>query len=185
MSNPSQLTPLKTSRLCLRPTHKEDIPILHQKIFCDPEVTLYTLETPPKTIKESEAYVYKHFSFDENTPGMYPIIELTTHALIGYGGILPCNFLGKNEYEFGFVFAKEHWGKGFATEIGKAQIMHVFNTTNQDRILATTAPNNQGSIKVLTKLGLQFTKQIHNENRGTRDVYAVNRKTFLRTINTE
>ena len=65
--------------------------------------------------------------------------------LMGFAGILEFEYKNTKEYEFGFVLAKDFWGKGYATKIGKAQIDFAFRDMGLKRIYALTNPKNIAS----------------------------------------
>lgn len=74
-----------------------------------------------------------------------------SQVLIGLTGLNP--YLPKQpeiEWQFGVPF----WGKGFATEIGKAVILSAFSTTNITAIYGMANVQNKASIRVLEKIGM-------------------------------
>jgi RimJ/RimL family protein N-acetyltransferase len=64
--------------------------------------------------------------------------------------------------DIGFAFLPQYAGKGYAYEASK----EVLNALLKSRatIYATTIPENNSSIQLLEKLGLQFEKEIEVEN---------------------
>ena len=81
-------------------------------------------------------------------------------VLIGWCGlkILRQEINGfKNVYELGYRFHPESWGKGYASESGKAVLNYGFNTLKVDIIYASATIDNNGSNHVLRKLG--FTEK--------------------------
>ena len=55
--------------------------------------------------------------------------------------------------ELGYMFARDHWGRGFATEIGRALIAHAWTRYDWAAVEACTFTDNLGSARVLDKLG--------------------------------
>ncbi len=55
--------------------------------------------------------------------------------------------------ELGYWLAQDAWGKGFATEAGRAVLAHHFDTTEADEVRSSHFVENKGSQNVLTKLG--------------------------------
>jgi len=155
---------LESKRLKLVATIDDDIKVLCQKIFANSDVVEFTTG---RVFVESECkeFVKREFNFNGNL-GFSPIIEKKSGNLIGYGGVLP--FL--DGFEIGYIFAKEYWGKGFATEIAKAQIEFIKSILNSEQIYATVHPKNRASINVLEKLGFNFVKE-KELKRGLRRVY--------------
>ncbi|MEM9708609.1 MAG: GNAT family N-acetyltransferase [Pseudomonadota bacterium] len=62
--------------------------------------------------------------------------------------------------EIGFRFAKRAWGKGYATEAGKAVVRRVRTAKSAKRIVAIVDPNNLRSVRVVTKLGMVMEGEI-------------------------
>lgn len=60
---------------------------------------------------------------------------------------------GVHDGELGYIIGRDHWGKGFASEICAALLDHVFQHSDLQRIIARVARTNAGSIRVLEKLG--------------------------------
>ena len=62
----------------------------------------------------------------------------------------------KNVYELGYRFLPEFWGKGYATESGKAVLEYGFYQMNLSKIYACVDIENSGSDKILKdKLGFE------------------------------
>lgn len=115
---------LETTRLILRTVNHEDIPQLYKKIFSDIEVIKLTFGNELFNLEECTKFIKENCNFDKEI-GLSAIIEKQTNTLIGLGGVLQCEYLNQKDYEIGFILAKEFWGKGYATEIGQAQIDYV------------------------------------------------------------
>ena len=57
----------------------------------------------------------------------------------------------------GYMFARQHWGRGFATEMGRALIAHAFAAYDWPSIEACVFDENPASARVLVKLGFDET----------------------------
>jgi len=55
--------------------------------------------------------------------------------------------------EVGWSLAREHWGKGYATEAGRAAIDYAFGTLGWDRVIHAIVKGNAQSAAVARKLG--------------------------------
>jgi len=164
------LTILETKRLKLRTLTLSDIKTLYNLVFLDKEVVKYTFGNEFKTFLEVENFIKQNCNFDSNL-GLSIIEEKEKKQIIGLAGVIKCNYLGKKDYEFGFILGKNYWNKGFATEIGQAQIDFVKDTLKEKRVLALAHKKNTSSIKCLKKLGLEYIKTVSTKNRGDREVY--------------
>ncbi|REJ07309.1 GNAT family N-acetyltransferase [Halobacillus trueperi] len=56
--------------------------------------------------------------------------------------------------EIGFIIHHDYWGKGLATEAVQLMINYCFEHCELQRVVATSNPENIGSIKVLEKVGM-------------------------------
>ena len=55
--------------------------------------------------------------------------------------------------ELGYWVGKPYWGKGFASEMARGLIRHVFATTNRDAIPISHFADNPASARVIAKCG--------------------------------
>jgi ribosomal-protein-alanine N-acetyltransferase len=80
---------------------------------------------------------------------------------IGYSGLYP-NFRPggsvPGEAVLGFCLAREYWGRGLASEAGRAFVNFGFDQLRLKRIVAVAEVGNAASIRVLEKLGFVCTK---------------------------
>lgn len=158
-------TIMKTDRLTLRELQNSDIDELYELIFNDEDVVKHTFGKNKIAYDDIFQYIQKI--------GLQVIEKNDTKELVGLGGVLACNYLDKEEYEFGFILAKKFWAKGYASEIGKAQIRQIKDELKQPRAIAVVDPQNSASIKCIKRLGLSLVKTVQSD-RGERLVYAIN-----------
>ena len=113
----------------------------------------------PKTIADTKTFIQTTASEmnQANTWFQLAVMKTENKELIGDIGI---NF--KQEIEqigLGYTIAKQHQGKGYASEALQAIISVLFTEMNKHRITASVDPRNLPSIRVLEKLG--FRKEAH------------------------
>ncbi len=58
--------------------------------------------------------------------------------------------------EIGWTIAREHWGKGYATEAARACLGYVFDTLGWDKVIHVILPGNAASIAVASKIGSEL-----------------------------
>jgi ribosomal-protein-alanine N-acetyltransferase len=58
------------------------------------------------------------------------------------------------EIELMYGLQAEHWGKGLATESSLAALEYLWRSTGFQRVYARTDPPNQGSVRVMQRLGM-------------------------------
>ncbi|MDN3595994.1 GNAT family N-acetyltransferase [Zunongwangia endophytica] len=165
---------LETERLKIVSFKPELFVPLYQ-LFCENQTVMQSaFKGRVLSQKEFLDVLANDFILDENAQiGFVCILDKTTGNFIGFTGLIPCNFLGdEDDLEFGFVLHQNHWGKGFATEIGQFWIDFAENELQLDRILAAASPDNHASIKAIKKLGLTEVKEISTEDRGSRLVFS-------------
>ena len=75
--------------------------------------------------------------------------------LVGAMGVLCRDESGP---ELGYMFAPDHWSKGFASEMAAKLIAHVWARYDWDVIGATAFEDNPASVRVLSKLGFVETE---------------------------
>jgi RimJ/RimL family protein N-acetyltransferase len=144
---------LTTPRLHLRPFTLADHEAIHV-VYADPEVMRYVghgaHHTPAETANALRIYgdvlAQRGYSF-------LAVTERATGALIGDGGLHPMGGVGP-DVELGYTLARSAWGRGYATELGRALIAYAFGVLRVPRVVAQVEPANTASRHVLAKLGM-------------------------------
>ena len=113
--------------------------------------------TPVTKINFNELFKKIRKQYQENGIARWAVIEKESNLLIGWSGLKlltePLNGF-VNVHELGYRFLPEFWGKGYATESGKAVLEYGFNKMNLDTIYACVNIENVDSDKILKeKLG--------------------------------
>ena len=167
---------IESERLYLRTITEHDIADLHNRIFSNEEVVRHTFGSEISDISDTKSFIDKQGNFDGQY-GLSALIERESDTIIGLAGVLQCNYLEQPDYEIGFILATQFWGKGYAKEIGQAQIDFIKKETSANRVLAIAGSENHGSIKTIKSLGLNYLTTINVKDRGERQVFmaAINR----------
>ncbi|WP_170942923.1 GNAT family N-acetyltransferase [Candidatus Dactylopiibacterium carminicum] len=158
---------LETPRLILRRHGVQDHPWL-QHLFADPAVMRHAFAGHPFTEAETRAFLDAYGARPDEAHGIGVIVARDTGSLLGVAGLLPCDALGEDDVELGFVLATAAQGRGYAQEIGRAQIDHAFSAFGKSRVLALASPHNQASLKALERLGMQPFGEVESPQRGPR-----------------
>lgn len=90
--------------------------------------------------------------------GLYLVELKTTGEPLGICGLIKRDAL--EDVDIGFAFLERFWSKGYAVESARAVLEDARRRHQLERVVAITIPTNQGSIKVLEKIGLRFEKMI-------------------------
>jgi RimJ/RimL family protein N-acetyltransferase len=86
--------------------------------------------------------------------GVWAVEEKATGAFIGRVGLH--NPDGWPGIEVGWTLGRASWGKGFATEAGRAALTWSFDALGLDHIISLIHPENARSIRVAERLGMKF-----------------------------
>ncbi len=166
---------IESSRLLIRPARSDDFPPLYERVLSDPAVMQFVYSGKPLSTHAARVFFREQLA-SEPTDLKPGVLELKcSREVIGYAGLFPSRALNKSDYEFGFALAQSHWGRGFATECGAAQIR--FALARWPRVLALAHPRNAASNRVLSKLGMRWVMEIQRYyGEEPRNVYAAERR---------
>jgi ribosomal-protein-alanine N-acetyltransferase len=141
---------LTTERLHLRPFTDADRLAIHA-VYADPEVMRHVGHGAHRTIEETVAALRVYGEVLERRGFSFlAVTERDGGALVGDAGLYP---LGE-DVELGYTLARSAWGRGYATELGRALVAHAFEVLGAPRVVAQVEPGNAGSRRVLEKLGM-------------------------------
>ena len=154
---------VETDRLFIRVWKEQDQSLLHT-IMSDADVMRYVWDYKPPTIGQIQDFVGKCIrETDEHGWTTWALILKADQSLIGYCGFLTRDYGEyKGEIEIGWLVAKEHWGKGIATEAAKAVLDFGFCKWKFQRVIASARSENTQSIKVMIKVGMSLLKDSLN-----------------------
>ena len=151
---------LETQRLILRKFEEADC----ERLFLldsNPDVMKYIGMPTLSKVEESKEVVKMIMQqYQDNGVGRLAVIEKESGLLIGWSGLkLNTSEVNgyQNFYELGYRFLPETWGKGYATESGKASLEYGFNDLKAEVIYAYAHCENLASNHILTKLGFEKT----------------------------
>jgi ribosomal-protein-alanine N-acetyltransferase len=164
---------LTTPRLILRTAIEPDIRVMWERVLGDGEVMRYVFQGGPMTFERTSEVMRKFFTFGETLTGIAVLTEKPADEIIGFAGLFPCAALGADDFEIGFVLARQAWGRGIATEIGEAQLAFGFDQLNCTRLLGLADPQNGPSIHALRKLGMRFLNDVMEPGRANRSVFCL------------
>lgn len=156
---------IRTERLLLRPGWAEDASALASAI--DDDAILNKLAKVPSPYRVADAL---WFLSQPHSPPLMPLLifERTQGIprLIGGTGLHDQD----GEAEIGYWLARNAWGKGYATEAGRAVVSMARHSLRLSRLVSGHFTDNPTSGRVLTKLGFRPTGQIvprESRARGT------------------
>ena len=134
--------PLHTARLTIRPFVLGDLAALHA-IYGDAEVTRW-VDGDYSEVAATRAALEEHVARHE-LDGFAFWAVLRGDELVGEVGFGRWD----DEVEMGWTFARHAWGRGYATEAGRAAL----TAAPAGRVVAVIRRENVASIRVAEKLG--------------------------------
>lgn len=150
---------LKTERLLLRQWTEDDF-LPFAEMCSDTDVMQHFPK--PQTKAESYAMGRKIQSLiSERGWGFWAVEIPDQHAFIGFVGLhtptdkmpfSPC-------VEIGWRLAKQHWGKGYASEGAREALKFAFNTLDLEEVVSFTTLQNDRSKAVMQKIGMHDSGQ--------------------------
>jgi ribosomal-protein-alanine N-acetyltransferase len=168
---------IKTPRLYL-PLLSEVMLDDFKQLVSDPDIMRFIGE--PQSNEQAHSMFLNYLEYRPKYGlGSWALIEKETKEFIGYGIL---RFLwDTRSAEIGYVLSKKYWGKGLAVEAARAILRWGFERSDVSSIAGLADPQNLASIRVLEKLGMQYTGIVHDENKDWK-CYTVHRNLFLKTF---
>lgn len=165
--HPRSMFRIETERLLIRPWSDDDRPRF-KEMLQDTEVTRYT--HGGKRYSDSdvdEFFTRQARQLAQHDVCMGAVIEKSSGALIGIAGTQPLGTTG--DLEIGWIFAREVWGRGYATEAGAAVVRHVLDTLARPRVVAIIHPDNEPSKRVAARLAMRYEARYSGAQLGHRN----------------
>ena len=150
---------LETDRLILRRLALDDAGLILE-LLNEPSYLRFIGDKGVRTLEDAREYLlkgpmdsYERFGF-----GLFLVLLKEEGVPIGLCGLLKRESL--EEVDVGFAFLPRFWSQGYAVEAASAVMAYGRSTLGLERIVAITSPDNEGSIRVLEKIGLRFERMI-------------------------
>ena len=141
---PSRSAPevIETERLLLRRPIPADAPQIFSRYASDPDVTRYMSFRRHQSIADAEMFLdFSNFEWSANGCGPYLVLSGESGVVLGGTGLS----LQENEAETGYVFARDAWGFGYATESLRAMV-DVSRAMGLDGLHAHCHPDHHASM---------------------------------------
>jgi RimJ/RimL family protein N-acetyltransferase len=153
------LTILETERLLLRQLSTEDAEFILE-LLNEPSFIRNIGDRGVRTIDDANSYILNGpvASYAKNGFGLYLVKLKETDESIGMCGLIKRDTL--EDVDIGYAFLPRFWSKGYAVESARAVKEYARNAVGLKRIVAIVDPQNEDSIHVLEKIGLQFEKMV-------------------------
>jgi RimJ/RimL family protein N-acetyltransferase len=150
---------LESERLFLRGMDVADAPFI-LALLNEPSFLRFIGDKKVRTVQDAEQYILNGpiASYERHGFGLCLVELKESHTPIGMCGLLKRAELP--DPDIGFAFLPDFWNQGFAFEAAAAVMKDARERLKLPRILAITNQDNEPSIKLLQKLGLQIERLI-------------------------
>ncbi|WP_242614438.1 GNAT family N-acetyltransferase [Actinomadura roseirufa] len=151
------MTRLETPRLLLRPLTGDDFDAF-AAMMADPDVARHLspgTPWPPDASWRNLALFMGHEAIRGYSN--WALVERASGAFVGRAG--PWRPHGWPGLEIGWCLAREHWGKGYATEAARAAVSYCFEELHADEVISLIAKENAPSIRVAERIGHTFQRE--------------------------
>ena len=149
---------LETERLTLRQFTADDAPFILELVN-EPSFIQNIGDRGVRSLADAVKYIETGpvTSYARNGFGLYLVQLKESGESIGMCGLIKRETLG--DVDIGYAFLPKFWSKGYAVEAALA-VKEQGRSLGLKRLVAIVDPANQGSIRVLEKLGMKFEKMI-------------------------
>lgn len=144
---------LETARLRLRLFEERDLPAL-AAMYADAETMRHIGGGQVLTRAETWraiAGMLGHWAL--RGYGMWAVDNRETGELVGRVGFIDPE--GWPGFELGWLVARTHWGRGYATEAARAALAHALGPLGRRRVISLVRPANAASARVAAKIGMR------------------------------
>lgn len=171
---------IETQRLYMRRLNENDVEAL-SKILRDEE-TMYAYEgafSEAEVLEwlERQLARYRQYGF-----GLWAVIFPETDEFIGQCGLTIQQWKDSEVLEVGYLFRREFWHNGYATEAARACMEYAFRELNADEVCSIIRDTNIASQRVALRNGMRLADSWVKYYRGV-DMphyrYLITRREFL------
>jgi ribosomal-protein-alanine N-acetyltransferase len=149
---------IDTARLTLRKPEQADAQIIFSRYASDPEVTRYLSWPCHRALADTKAFLaLSDAEWDGSPAGPYLVFSRESGSLLGSTGL---SFKSASHAVTGYVFARDAWGHGYATESLQAMV-DLAPTLGLRHLEAVCHAEHRASAHVMEKCGF-VCKGIHH-----------------------
>lgn len=155
---------VETERLLLRKPRAEDAPGLLEA-FADPEAMRYIGDGSTTDLAGAERAVERWLERWQSWGiGMFVAVRKEDERVLGRVGFLRWDpetwEVDGPETEIGWGLAREHWGKGYASEAALALRDWAFDERGLTRLISLIQHGNTASVRVAEKIGETLERNV-------------------------
>lgn len=150
----------RTGKVGLSILNREDVPALW-KMLTDIDVNRFLNARWRIHYLENEFEWYDSLRKNSDSERAFGICLDGTDEIIGAVFLVDLHFKNRNSF-IGYFLSKKYWGKGITTEAVKLLIKYAFNELNLRKLYTSVFEPNEGSHRILEKLGFQKAGRYHS-----------------------
>lgn len=156
----------ETERLILREMNEGDLDALCA-IMCDEEA-MRTAYVTPFTPEQVQAWLGRHLKrYRELGFGLWAVVLKQTGEMVGQCGLTLQPWEDEQVLELGYLFAREHWHRGYAAEAAQACRDYAFTVLGADSVCSIIRDTHLASRRVAERCGMQAAGEASKTFRDT------------------
>jgi len=150
---------LDTARLTLRPLTPGDLDAL-AAMYADPGVMRYIGTGGAREREDAARSIDRQLAvYSERGFGEWATVLRESGDMVGLCGLIVWPDIdGAEELEVAYMFAREAWGRGLATEVAAAIRDWAVRELSRRRLVSCIYPEHIASIHVAQKIGMRYEK---------------------------
>lgn len=170
---------IESQRFLFRKLRKEDCEVWERFFIDNPSLHFLGIDLNIDDALKAINWLDIQFKrYEKNLYGHLAIIHKESNEFIGQAGILPREIDGKKEFEIGYSIMKEHWNKGYASEISQRLRDYAFEEDIHPRLISIIHTENIASQKVADKNGMKPSPLTQHEGMDV-FIYSVSKDDWL------
>ena len=168
---------LQTERLYLREMTQEDLPAL--KAILQDEETMYAYNGA-FTAAETQEWLDKQLArYQQYGMGLWAVILKETDEMIGQCGLTMQPWKEEEVLEIGYLFRRDQWHKGYATEAAQGCKAYAFDVLGVKKVCSIIRDINVASQNVARRNGMKVVDHWVKHYKGVdmpHDMYAIEKE---------
>lgn len=166
---PAEPLLFETERLRARLLTPADADALHA-VYGDADAMRWVGDGQPLDLATCQRWIgVSQRNYARRGYGMSALELRSTGAVVGFCGIVHPGDQPHAELKYAFVRAQ--WGQGLATEVAQAMLAYGARAHRLYEIIATAAPDNAASRRVLAKAGMQHVDSHRYDDGSSTELY--------------
>jgi RimJ/RimL family protein N-acetyltransferase len=131
----------------------------YARMYSDPEVMRFLEDGHPVDRASAFRSMALHLGHWElRGYGQWALEERASGELVGRAGLWQPE--GWPGLEIGWLLDRRAWGRGLASEAGRAAVDYAFRVVEADEVISLIRPDNHASIRVAERLGESYRETI-------------------------